>query len=190
MSWLDAIHFCNWLSNREGVPIAYDLASGDLLDSSGRATTDITHAAGYRLPTEAEWEFAARERGRKVRFGNGRDIARADQMNFDASSGKHLFAEAGEFRKGTISVGSFEPNALGLYDMSGNVWEWCSDYFDRYGSAPETDPYQTKGDFDLRRAARGGPWVGDASFARAAVRFGWVIDDRCNNVGFRLAKSV
>ena len=70
-------------------------------------------------------------------------------------------------------AGEKEPNAWGLYDMSGNAWEWCSDFLDRYGEEAEEDPYQAKGEFDLRRAARGGTWATDAGQARACARIGW-----------------
>ncbi len=189
VSWWDAVSYCNWLSRKEGLPVAYNLASGGLLDDEGRPTTDVTKVRGYRLPTETEWEFAARERGQKIRFGNGQDLARASEINFDASNGEYSFAEKGECRGKTTPVGSFDPNGLGLYDMSGNVWEWCSDFVDRYPSGSTTNPYQVNGDIGQRRAARGGTWVGDASLARVSPRFGWVAEDRCNNVGFRVAKS-
>jgi formylglycine-generating enzyme required for sulfatase activity len=189
VSWRDAVRYCNWLSKKEGLPVAYEIETGSLLDANGRPTTDITKVKGYRLPTEAEWEYAARERGKKIRFGHGQDVARSSEMNFNAAEGEFDYAEKGEFRKKTIPVGSFKPNTLGLYDMSGNVWEWCSDFVGQYTKEPETDPYQEKGMMGLRRAARGGPWVGDASFARVSTRLGWVADDRCNNIGFRIARS-
>jgi sulfatase modifying factor 1 len=189
VSWTDAATYCNWLSAREGLPIAYDVQTGALLDAQGRPTADVTKVRGYRLPTEAEWEYAARERGRKVRFGNGQDIARPSEMNFNAADGEFAFVEKGEFRKKTIPVGSFRPNNLGLYDMSGNVWEWCSDFVGRYSKQAQTNPYQQKGMMGPRRAARGGPWIGDASFARVSTRMGWVADDRCNNIGFRISRS-
>lgn len=189
LSWTDAATYCNWLSTREGLPITYDVKTGALLDAEGRPTADVTKVRGYRLPTEAEWEYAARERGKKVRFGNGQDIARPSEMNFNAADGEFAFVEKGEFRKKTTPVDSFRPNSLGLYDMSGNVWEWCSDFVGRYPKRPQTNPYQQNGMIGPRRAARGGPWIGDASFARVSARMGWLADDRCNNIGFRIARS-
>ena len=189
VSWTDAVNYCNWLSKKEGLPVAYDVETGDLLDAKGEVTTDVTKVKGYRLPTEAEWEYAARERGRKVRFGNGQDVARLAEMNFKASEGEFEYAEKGEVRGKTVPVGSYKPNSLGLYNMSGNVCEWCSDMLARYPKTPQTDPYQRRGMRGPRRAARGGPFAGDASFARVATRVGWVAEDRCNNTGFRVARS-
>jgi len=190
VSWKDAISYCNWLSSKESLPLAYDFESGDLLDAQCRPTTDVTDVKGYRLPTEAEWEYAARERGKKIRFGNGSDLARSSEINFDAESQVFAYSEKGKFRGRTVPVGSFHPNGLGLFDMSGNVWEWCSDFLCTYTGGPQTNPYQLKElIFGPRRAARGGPWVGKASDVRVAARFGWVSEDRCNNIGFRIARS-
>lgn len=189
VSWTDAVNYCNWLSTREGLPVAYDVKTGALLDAEGRPTTDVTKVKGYRLPTEAEWEYSARERGRKVRFGNGQDVARPTEINFNAAEGEFAFADRGKLRGKTAPVGSFKSNSLGLHDMSGNVWEWCSDFVGRYPNKPQTDPYQQQGLMGPRRAARGGPWAGDASIARVSVRLGWVAQDRCNNIGFRVARS-
>jgi formylglycine-generating enzyme required for sulfatase activity len=189
LSWIDAVSYCNWLSEMAGLPVAYDLRTGELLDAQGEATLDVTEARGYRLPTEAEWEFAARERGLVVRYGNGKDVARIDEINFNPCAPDSAGAEEDGYRARTLPVGSLPANALGLHDMSGNAWEWCSDFLDRYGEEAEEDPYQAKGEFDLRRAARGGTWATDAGQARACARIGWLAYDRCNNMGFRIARS-
>lgn len=85
IAWEDAIAYCNWLSREHRLPPAYDEKTKRLLTAEGQPTRDVRQVKGFRLPTEAEWEFAARERGRKVRFGNGQDVARAREMNFDAA---------------------------------------------------------------------------------------------------------
>ena len=189
VSWTDAASYCNWLSKNENLPVAYDVVTGDLLDTQGRPTTDVTAVKGYRLPTEAEWEYAARECGKKIRFGNGQDVARSSEMNINTAKGEFPYAVNGEYRKRTMPVGSFRPNRLGLRDMSGNVWEWCSDFLGRYDEQPQTNPYQLKGMIGPRRVARDGPWAGDASWARTSARMGWVASDRCNMIGFRVARS-
>jgi len=187
VSWNDAVAYCNWLSRKAGLPPAYDVKTGDLLDADGNVCSDTTPVRGFRLPTEAEWEYAAREGGRKVRFGNGQDVARSAEINFNAA-GDHPHAEKGEFRKRTTPVGSFAPNRLGLHDMAGNVWEWCSDYARRYTDQSQVNPYGLTG-FQDRRAARGGRWGGGAGGLRISARMGWIADDRCNNIGFRVART-
>ncbi len=186
VSWDDAIHYCNWLSEKAGLPVAYDLESGELLDEAGNVTTDVSRVKGFRLPTEAEWEYAAREGGREVRFGNGNDIARSSEMNFRGDDGEQPYLERGSYRKGTMPVGSFPPNELGLFDMSGNAWEWVSDTYVRYDTTASDNPYVTEG---ATRILRGGRWGGDASESRVSDRTRWPRNDRCNNSGFRVARS-
>ncbi len=186
MSWNDAVHYCNWLSREEGLPPAYDEKSGALLDAVGCLTTDIRGVKGYRLPTEAEWEFAARERGKRVRFGNGEDIARPTEINFDASLDRYAYAEKGAYRKRSTSVGSFKPNALGLYDMSGNAWEWCTDVLANYPSEKRTNPYVPGDD---PRILRGGSMGGDAKGVRVFSRYCFGRADHCGGTGFRIARN-
>jgi formylglycine-generating enzyme required for sulfatase activity len=182
----DAMNYCNWLSKRERLPVAYDLESGGLLDGDGKPTDDVTAVKGYRLPTEAEWEYAARESGRKVRFGSGKDVARSTEMNFRADAGEFDYLERGEYKKGTSPVGSYPANSLGLYDMSGNAWEWAGDRYTKYTAEASVNPYPTGGD---AHALRGGRWGGDASEVRVFSRSPWPRNDRCNNSGFRIARS-
>jgi formylglycine-generating enzyme required for sulfatase activity len=186
VSWDDAVHYCNWLSEKAGLPPAYDLTSGGLLDEVGNSTTDVRRVRGYRLPTEAEWEYAAREGGRDVRFGTGSDTARSSEMNFRGDEAAHPYVEPGSYHEGTMPVASFPPNGLGLHDMSGNAWEWTSDTYVPYDTVALYDPYMTEG---RERILRGGRWGGDAFEARVFHRSSWVRNDRCNNSGFRIART-
>ncbi|MCB9305343.1 MAG: SUMF1/EgtB/PvdO family nonheme iron enzyme [Lewinellaceae bacterium] len=143
----------------------------------------------YRLPTEAEWEYAARGGGGAALFGNGKNVADPNEINFDPrDSYKKSYSIAGDYRVKTVPVGSLNsPNALGLHDMSGNVWEWCSDWFDTYSSGAQTNP--TGPASGSHRVLRGGSWGNGAHSARVAVRSGLRPDDRLGNVGFRLART-
>jgi len=137
----------------------------------------------FRLPTEAEWEYACREGGRKVRFCNGKDIADPSEVNFDARAEyKEAYSVVGAYRGATTPVASFAPNSLGLYDMSGNVWEWtCSAY---YGSEQKCSDSA-----DDLYSLRGGSWYDEPWRVRAADRYNYSPAFRANRVGFRLARD-
>jgi len=149
---------------------------------------------GKRLPTEAEWEFAAREGGKKVRFGSGTDVLGPDQANFDGRKQfQEPYSREGEFRKKTVPVESLAANAVGLYGMSGNVWEWVSDWYDRnywrssyYETGPKANP---DGPFMGRsRVLRGGSWNDVPGKLRASYRYFTAPGDRRDTVGFRCVK--
>jgi len=148
----------------------------------------------YRLPTEAEWEYAAREEGRKVRFGNGKDIADPKEMNFKGNNNaKEILSVQGQYRAKTTPVRQFKPNALGLHDMSGNVWEWCQDlWHDTYKNAPDDGSAWEHGVSSwspLYRVLRGGSWGNDPSDCRAAVRSWRNPDYRLDVAGFRVVQD-
>ena len=129
----------------------------------------------YRLPTEAEWEYAARggNKSRGYKYAGGNNI---DEVAwYDGNSGER-----------THPVGKKRPNELGLYDMSGNVWEWCSDWYDEdyYGNSPQNNPQGPAS--GSSRVFRGGSWLNYAILCRSASRYYSTPDSRYGLIGFRL----
>jgi formylglycine-generating enzyme required for sulfatase activity len=136
----------------------------------------------YRLPTEAEWEYACRA-GTTTTFNTGDNLTTA-QANYDGNYPWKNYPK-GEYRQKTTPVDSFSPNAWGLYDMHGNVWEWCSDWYGSYSSGAVTNP---KGpSTGTNRVLRGGSWDYYAVSCRSADRLSDTPDDRSNSYGFRIA---
>jgi len=128
---------------------------------------------GCRLPTEAEWEYACRA-GTTTAFNTGNSLSKS-QANYGGSK--------------TTPVGSYPPNAWGLYDMHGNVWEWCNDWLDDYSTSAQTNPKgpsEASKDYGSRRVSRGGSWNYDARHCRSASRRSNHPDDSYGNLGFRL----
>ena len=168
VSWLDAVQFCNKLSERESLR-PYYRKEGDQVTIAG--------GNGYRLPTEAEWEYACRA-GSGTAYGFGDDAARLGEFAwFKGNSGDK-----------THPVGQKQPNAFGLYDMHGNVWEWCWDGYDPdyYKRSPVDDP---SGPVDgSNRVFRGGGWNCAAENCRAAYRNGNTPTNAINSLGLRLAR--
>jgi len=138
----------------------------------------------YRLPTEAEWEYACRA-GTMTPFYFGKCLY-ADQANYNGTE-PMPGCPKGEYREKTVPVGSLQPNAWGLYDMHGNVQEWCQD---RYGNYPEGSVTNPVGPgFGEPRVMRGGGWNYDGRNVRSAYRHGYETGLRWSNHGFRLARS-
>ena len=138
----------------------------------------------YRLPSEAEWEYACRA-GTTTPFHFGETIT-VDLANYDAKY-RYASAPTGTYRQQTTDVGSFPPNAFGLYDMHGNVWEWCADpWHENYDGAPTDGSVWEWGGNTQYRVIRGGSWVSDPGNCRCAFRIRIEPDGRYRNFGFRV----
>jgi len=143
----------------------------------------------YRLPSEAEWEYAARA-GTTTTFAFG-DSLSAMQANFNGNQ-PYGGATKGVYRGKTTPVGSFQPNAFGLFDMHGNVWEWCQDWSHlNYEGAP-TDQVRWGSEYSdgQHMVIRGGSWLLSASNCRSSVRGRRTADDRMADCGFRVVADV
>jgi len=161
ISWNDAQQYVRWMSTLTG--------------------------ENYRLPTESEWEYAARA-GSATRFNTGRCIETTD-ANFRGKNPARG-CSSGQFRKITTSVQSFSPNAWGLHDMHGNAFEWTQDCWnEKYIGAPANGSAWMKGDCS-RAVLRGGSWYSNGEFLRSAARTSSLRDFPSSQIGFRIAKDL
>ena len=144
----------------------------------------------YALPTEAQWEYAARAGSTGAYFWGGEaDCTRAmfanNPMKYDRCVSTNV---ASGFKTGPAAVKSYPPNAWGLFDMHGNVWEWCEDLFHRYDTHSVVDPCETES--GNNRVRRGGSWFGPGHSCRSANRAYGHPMSRLQNTGFRLVMTV
>jgi formylglycine-generating enzyme required for sulfatase activity len=174
--WSEAVEYCNRLSQQEGLTQAYSI--------SGSSVTCDWNASGYRLPTEAEWEYACRA-GTTTPFSTGNNIT-TDQANYNGDYPYNNNA-TGIYRITTTPVGSFAPNPWGLYDTHGNLFEWCWDWYGSYSSGAQNNP---RGPVSgVVRISRGGSWSDTGTVLRSAYRGVINPSGRLNFLGFRVARN-
>ena len=188
ISWYDAIEFCIKASELDGLSPYYGMTNIQRANGSIKsATVTILGGNGWRLPTEAEREYAARgTTTTPFFFGSSLN---GDHANVDGNY-PYGTTTKGKYLERTTTVGSYSPNKFGLFDMSGQVWEWCDDVYDSavYASRKGTtkDPRVTSG--SEYRVLRGGSWDFDARSARSAVRLWFTPVYRDVNFGFRVVR--
>lgn len=160
VSWLDAVEFCDRLTHHTG------------------------HR--YQLPTEAQWEYACRA-GTRTPFHTGDTIT--SQLADYIGTSTYRAEAAGEYRQATVSVGCLSPNAFGLYDMHGNVWEWCADtWHQNYRGAPRNGQVWVNARRAQMRTIRGGGWLDTPAKIRSASRSGYYETSLNRTIGFRVSR--
>ena len=164
VSWYDVVKYCNALSKKEGRTPVYRI--------NGNSVTANWSADGYRLPTEAEWEYAARggKNSRGYKYSGSNSVGSVGWYDDNSGSKTH-------------PVGQKQANELGLYDMSGNVREWCWDWSGDYSSGSQSDPRGPSS--GSNRVGRGGSWGNSGRRLRSASRFSYSLGGSGFNLGFR-----
>src|SRR6056297_994611 len=176
--WWGAVKYCNWLSEKNELAKTYD--------SKGNLTGTITKVEGYRLPTEAEWEYAARGGHKSIedyKYAGSNDFEDVAWVRSNSVNKNNPIYNG----QGTHEIGQKAPNELGLYDMSGNVGEWCHDFFIKYTDDTRINPIGP--DRSHFRMIRGGGWYSPGEWSTVFMRFSTEPESTHYNHGFRIART-
>jgi formylglycine-generating enzyme required for sulfatase activity len=187
VSWFDAVLFCNALSRRDGLDAVYDYSevtrnptNNEVMDLPG-LTIDIKKN-GYRLLTSAEYEYVVRARTTTTWFFGDSNADQNLATNF-------AWCDRNAKDKHTHPVGQLKPNKFGVYDITGNLWMWCNDWYDGpYPETPQVDP--TGPASGKERIGRGGAFKNDVNHERSAYHWQWPPAAHNFEVGFRIARTV
>ncbi|MEI6873124.1 MAG: SUMF1/EgtB/PvdO family nonheme iron enzyme, partial [Verrucomicrobiota bacterium] len=185
VNWYDVVKWCNAASERDGLTPCYTVNGGTYTSGQYDNVDCNWSANGYRLPTEAEWEVAARGGLSGKRFPWGDTISQSQANYYSYSSGYNSLAQQGGSPY-TTAVGSFQSNGYGIFDMAGNIWQWCWDWYSG-GYSSGADPRGAAS--SSYRVHRGGAWNNDATDCGSARRLYSSPGDRNYFIGFRLARK-
>jgi formylglycine-generating enzyme required for sulfatase activity len=178
VTWYHAAAYCNWLSRKENLPECYEPNEQGQYAQGMRIKAEALAQTGYRLPTEAEWEYACRAGAITSRYYGASDRLLGHYARYPANSQDRAWPAAG-----------LEPNDLGLFDMLGNLHEWCQERIESY--RPGTPPPLGVDIVDMTtdRILRGGAFTRRPAYVRSAVRGANAPSSRSTNYGFRLART-